>query len=109
MAESSTLRNDKLIAGGCTGINDLLIYLRYFHFSYISLLFKQDVLREKQQHIEQLLKERDLERTEITKAANQVEEAERKLFALKSEYDRVSLYGKQIMLLVLSLRFFFLV
>lgn len=49
------------------------------------------MLREKQQHIEQLLKERDLERSEITKAANQVEEAERQLSVLKSEYERVSL------------------
>lgn len=54
------------------------------------LLLGQDVLREKQQHIEQLLKERDLERAEITRAANQVDDAEQKLSSLKLEYEQVS-------------------
>lgn len=40
-------------------------------------------------HIEQLLKERDLERAEITKAANQAEEAEQRFSALKVEYEKV--------------------
>ncbi|KAF2904339.1 hypothetical protein ILUMI_01836 [Ignelater luminosus] len=47
----------------------------------------QDVLREKQQHIEQLLKERDLERAEVTRAANQADDAEQKLTTLRSEYE----------------------
>lgn len=68
-----------------------LYYNDYFHFCIFS---KQDVLREKQQHIEQLLKERDLERTEIVKAATQVEETERQLAAIKSEYDHVSMRVK---------------
>lgn len=53
-------------------------------------IFLQDVLKEKQLHIEQLLKERDLERAEITKAANQAEEAEQRLSALRQEYEKVS-------------------
>ncbi|XP_045473186.1 restin homolog isoform X4 [Harmonia axyridis] len=47
----------------------------------------QDMVKEKQQHIEQLLKERDLERQEFTKAANQAEEAEQQLTILKKEFD----------------------
>lgn len=54
------------------------------------LLLGQDVLREKQQHIEQLLKERDLERAEITRAASQADEAEQKLTTLTLEYNHVS-------------------
>ncbi|XP_064210949.1 CAP-Gly domain-containing linker protein 1 isoform X5 [Tribolium castaneum] len=48
----------------------------------------QDVLREKQQHIEQLLKERDLERAEITRAASQADEAEQKFYTLKHEFEQ---------------------
>jgi CAP-Gly domain-containing linker protein 1 len=48
----------------------------------------QDVLREKQQHIEQLLKERDLERAEITRAASQADEAEHRFFTLKQEFEK---------------------
>ncbi|XP_076266229.1 cytoplasmic linker protein 190 isoform X7 [Rhynchophorus ferrugineus] len=48
----------------------------------------QDVLKEKQQHIEQLLKERDLERAEITRAASQADEAEQRLVQLRQEYDK---------------------
>uniref|UniRef100_A0AAR5PME6 CAP-Gly domain-containing protein n=1 Tax=Dendroctonus ponderosae TaxID=77166 RepID=A0AAR5PME6_DENPD len=46
----------------------------------------QGVLKEKQQHIEQLLKERDLERAEITRAASQADEAEQKYTLLNQEY-----------------------
>lgn len=56
------------------------------------LLLGQDVLREKQQHIEQLLKERDLERAEITRAANQADDAEQKLSTLTLEYEQVIIY-----------------
>ncbi|KAK9738416.1 CAP-Gly domain [Popillia japonica] len=47
----------------------------------------QEVLKEKQQHIEQLLKERDLERAEIAKAASQADEAEQKYVTLKQDFD----------------------
>ncbi|KAJ8918792.1 hypothetical protein NQ315_011076 [Exocentrus adspersus] len=49
---------------------------------------RRDVLKEKQQHIEQLLKERDLERAEITRAASQADEAEQKLTTLRQEYEK---------------------
>ncbi|KYB25236.1 Restin homolog-like Protein [Tribolium castaneum] len=52
------------------------------------ILLGQDVLREKQQHIEQLLKERDLERAEITRAASQADEAEQKFYTLKHEFEQ---------------------
>ena len=47
----------------------------------------KDQLKEKEQHIEQLLKERDLERAEVAKAASQTDEAEAKLVQLKQEFD----------------------
>ncbi|KAK4875245.1 hypothetical protein RN001_011667 [Aquatica leii] len=47
----------------------------------------QDVLREKQLHIEQLLKERNLERAEFTRAANQADNAEQQLATLQAEYE----------------------
>lgn len=43
----------------------------------------QDALREKEEHIEQLLKERDLEQTEIARVTAYREEAEAKLHALQ--------------------------
>ena len=43
----------------------------------------QDALREKEEHIEQLLKERDLEQTEIARVTAQMEETEAKLDSLK--------------------------
>lgn len=49
----------------------------------------QEVLKEKQAHIEQLLKERDLERAEITRAANQADEAEQKYALLNQEFMKV--------------------
>lgn len=47
------------------------------------------MLKDKQQHIEQLLKERDLERQEFTKAASQAEDAERQLIVVKKEFENV--------------------
>lgn len=73
-----------VLAGGCDGNNFTLLLMLIALFNC-----EQDVLKEKQQHIEQLLKERDLERAEITKAASQVEEYEQKLATLKREFDRV--------------------
>ncbi|KAF5279166.1 hypothetical protein FQR65_LT03412 [Abscondita terminalis] len=55
--------------------------------NFISRTALQDVLREKQQHIEQLLKERDLERAEFTRAANQADNAEQTLATLQAEYE----------------------
>lgn len=48
----------------------------------------QETLKEKEFHIEQLLKERDLERAEVTRAASQADEAERRLAAVKQEYEQ---------------------
>ncbi|XP_062582581.1 CAP-Gly domain-containing linker protein 1-like isoform X11 [Saccostrea cucullata] len=45
-------------------------------------------LKEKEEHIEQLLKERDLERAEVARAAAQVDEAEGQLASMRSEQDR---------------------
>ncbi|XP_061162210.1 CAP-Gly domain-containing linker protein 2-like isoform X15 [Saccostrea echinata] len=48
----------------------------------------QKALKEKEEHIEQLLKERDLERAEVARAAAQVDEAEGQLASMRSEQDR---------------------
>ncbi|KAG8229472.1 hypothetical protein J437_LFUL010352 [Ladona fulva] len=48
----------------------------------------QSTLRDKEQYIEQLLKERELERAEVTRAASQVDDAEQKLSNLKLEYEQ---------------------
>ncbi|XP_064612124.1 CAP-Gly domain-containing linker protein 1-like isoform X3 [Liolophura sinensis] len=48
----------------------------------------QKALKEKEEHIEQLLRERDLERSEVARAAAQVDEAEGQLANTRSEYDR---------------------
>jgi hypothetical protein len=65
-----------------------------FSFFFTVLYLKsgttvQDVLREKELHIEQLLKERDLERAEVTRAASQADDAEQKLAAYKQEFEQV--------------------
>jgi hypothetical protein len=46
-------------------------------------------LKEKEEHIEQLLQERDLERSEVARAAAQVEEAQDQLTQLRAETDRL--------------------
>ncbi|KAL3195571.1 hypothetical protein MRX96_045621 [Rhipicephalus microplus] len=46
----------------------------------------QVALKEKEEHVEQLLKERDLERAEVARAAVQVEESEQQLAALRTEH-----------------------
>ncbi|CAN7985125.1 unnamed protein product [Ixodes pacificus] len=48
----------------------------------------QVALKEKEEHIEQLLKEHDLERAEVARAAVQVEEVEQKMAALRAEHQR---------------------
>ncbi|XP_031350862.1 uncharacterized protein LOC116176432 [Photinus pyralis] len=60
-------------------------------FRVCMLLLGQDVLREKQHHIEQLLKERDLENAEFTRAANHAEKVQQKLTTLKAEYEHYRL------------------
>uniref|UniRef100_A0A665UTI0 CAP-Gly domain-containing protein n=1 Tax=Echeneis naucrates TaxID=173247 RepID=A0A665UTI0_ECHNA len=46
----------------------------------------QEALKEKQQHIEQLLAERDLERAEMGKATSHICEVEKELSALKAQH-----------------------
>ena len=48
----------------------------------------QKALKEKEEHIEQLLKERDLERSEVARAAAQVDEAEGKVSMMCMEQER---------------------
>ncbi|XP_078045829.1 cytoplasmic linker protein 190 isoform X2 [Augochlora pura] len=48
----------------------------------------QESLKEKQQEIEMLRRERDLERERVTKAANQADQAEQTIFSLKQEYEQ---------------------
>ncbi|XP_077273312.1 cytoplasmic linker protein 190 isoform X7 [Temnothorax americanus] len=48
----------------------------------------QEVLKEKQQEIEFLRKERDLERERVTKAANQADQAEQSALSMKQEYEK---------------------
>lgn len=52
-------------------------------------------MREKQQEIESLRKERDLERERVTKAANQADQAEQSALSIKQEYDKVGIYRKK--------------
>lgn len=49
----------------------------------------QEALKEKQQHIEQLLAERDLERAEVAKATSHICEVEKELAALKAQHLQV--------------------
>ncbi|KZC13260.1 CAP-Gly domain-containing linker protein 1 [Dufourea novaeangliae] len=48
----------------------------------------QETLREKQQEIEILRRERDLERERVTKAANQADQAEQSIISIKQEYEQ---------------------
>ncbi|MEE6469839.1 hypothetical protein FKM82_008792 [Ascaphus truei] len=48
----------------------------------------QEALKEKQQHIEQLLAERDLERAEVAKATSHICEVEKELTHLKTQHDQ---------------------
>lgn len=51
----------------------------------------QEALKEKQQHIEQLLAERDLERAEVAKATSHVGEMEQQLALARDGHDQVGL------------------
>ncbi|XP_075708997.1 CAP-Gly domain-containing linker protein 2 isoform X2 [Rhinoderma darwinii] len=48
----------------------------------------QEALKEKQQHIEQLLAERDLERAEVAKATSHICEVEKELTHLKNQHEK---------------------
>ncbi|XP_041092509.1 CAP-Gly domain-containing linker protein 2 isoform X1 [Polyodon spathula] len=48
----------------------------------------QEALKEKQQHIEQLLAERDLERAEVAKATSHICEVEKEMSALKAQHEQ---------------------
>ncbi|XP_066432899.1 CAP-Gly domain-containing linker protein 2 isoform X3 [Eleutherodactylus coqui] len=48
----------------------------------------QEALKEKQQHIEQLLAERDLERAEVAKATSHICEVEKELTHLKAQHEK---------------------
>lgn len=50
----------------------------------------QEALKEKQQHIEQLLAERDLERAEVAKATSHVGEIEQELALARDGHDQVT-------------------
>lgn len=49
----------------------------------------QEALKEKQQHIEQLLAERDMERAEVAKATSHVGEVEQELAVIRDGHDQV--------------------
>ncbi|XP_071094158.1 CAP-Gly domain-containing linker protein 1-like isoform X2 [Haliotis cracherodii] len=49
----------------------------------------QKALKEKEEHIEQLLRERDLERAEVARAAAQVDEAEGELTHVRQDKERI--------------------
>ncbi|KAK2165553.1 hypothetical protein NP493_1359g00029 [Ridgeia piscesae] len=48
----------------------------------------QKALKEKEEHVEQLLRERDLERSEVARAAAQVDKAEGELMTVRTEHER---------------------
>ena len=51
------------------------------------------MLKEKQQEVDVLKKERNLERERVIKAAGQADVAEQSLSALKQEYEKVCFYN----------------
>uniref|UniRef100_A0A0B7BEA5 CAP-Gly domain-containing protein n=1 Tax=Arion vulgaris TaxID=1028688 RepID=A0A0B7BEA5_9EUPU len=57
----------------------------------VTSLANQKALKEKEEHIEQLLRERDLERSEVARAAAHVDEAESELSFIKTEQSRLRL------------------
>ncbi|XP_064651495.1 CAP-Gly domain-containing linker protein 1-like isoform X19 [Lineus longissimus] len=54
----------------------------------VTSLNSQKALKEKEEHIEQLLRERDMERSEVARAAAQVDEAENQLLTLRNEHEK---------------------
>ncbi|KAM4616128.1 CAP-Gly domain-containing linker protein 1 isoform 2-T2 [Polymixia lowei] len=60
----------------------------------------QEALKEKQQHIEQLLAERDMERAEVAKAASHAGEVEQELTLLKDDQEQMESKMDQLRTLV---------
>lgn len=56
----------------------------------------QEALKEKQQHIEQLLVERDLERAEMAKATSRIAEVEKDLNVLKTQHVQVRTWRRNL-------------
>lgn len=50
----------------------------------------QEALKEKQQHIEQLMAERDMERAEVAKATGHVGEMEQEITLMRDDREQVS-------------------
>lgn len=55
----------------------------------------QEALKEKQQHIEQLMAERDMERAEVTKATSHVGEMEQEIGLLRGDQEQVSILANK--------------
>uniref|UniRef100_A0A8C8HCN8 CAP-Gly domain-containing protein n=1 Tax=Oncorhynchus tshawytscha TaxID=74940 RepID=A0A8C8HCN8_ONCTS len=60
----------------------------------------QEVLKEKQQHIEQLMAERDMERAEVAKATTHVGEVEQELTLLREDQEQMEAKMDQLRTLV---------
>ncbi|XP_055775778.1 CAP-Gly domain-containing linker protein 1-like isoform X6 [Salvelinus fontinalis] len=60
----------------------------------------QEVLKEKQQHIEQLMAERDMERAEVAKATTHVGEVEQELTLLRDDQEQMEAKMDQLRTLV---------
>lgn len=56
------------------------------------MLVGQEALRDKDQQLTKLLRERDLDRAEVTRAASQADRAEQLLDILTKDYEKVSVY-----------------
>lgn len=52
----------------------------------------QEALKEKQQHIEQLMAERDMERAEVAKATSHVGEMEQEIGVLRDDQEQVGIF-----------------
>ncbi|KAK5644359.1 hypothetical protein RI129_005659 [Pyrocoelia pectoralis] len=84
---ASTASNTRRVRLGVNSLTPQIVTPKTTANSFPSRTALQDLLREKQQHIEQLLKERDLENAEFTRAANHAEKVQQKLTTLKAEYE----------------------
>ena len=59
-------------------------------------------LKEKEAKIDQLMRDREMERAQIAKAANQTDEAEGKLEQLREEYNLYKAQQESVMKIVTS-------
>lgn len=53
---------------------------------------RQEALAEKTQHVDQLMRERDMERAEVARMAAQADEATRAAQDMRVQLDKVTLY-----------------